>query len=395
MAPDHEIFELGAVTLQSGDTLPDAKLAYKTYGSLNARGDNVIVMPTFYTGTHVHNEGYLRAVPALDPSRYFIVSIDMFGNGLSSSPSNTAAALRRPALPRRHPLRQCRLPEPAAHQGSRRDPHRPRAGMVHGRMPVLSVGRAVPRHGRCHPALLCLGADVGAQHGVPRRGEGGAHGRRRVRGRRLQRAARGGAQGIRAGLCGMGVFADLLSRSASSRAWLRDLGGAAPQLGARPSRMGRQRPAGQAPHSAPGSWATSAWASVIAAISSARSAPSARARSWFPARPISTSRPRTTPSRPSSCPTRSFGPTPRSGATAWRRRAARAATSCAYLDSAASRSCWRIESALGGIPAASSPRSHELSNVFLARGGGRTMGGGKRGLVTPWLLDRSRQEAPP
>ncbi len=90
MAPDHEIFELGAVTLQqSGNTLPDAKLAYKTYGSLNARGDNVIVMPTFFTGTHVRNEGYLRAVPALDSSRYFIVSINTSGNGLSSSPSNT------------------------------------------------------------------------------------------------------------------------------------------------------------------------------------------------------------------------------------------------------------------------------------------------------------------
>ena len=99
MAPDHEIFELGAVTLQSGDTLPDAKLAYKTYGSLNARGDNAIVMPTFYTGAHVHNEGYLRAVPALDSSRYFIVSIDMFGNGLSSSPSNTAPPFDGPRFP--------------------------------------------------------------------------------------------------------------------------------------------------------------------------------------------------------------------------------------------------------------------------------------------------------
>ena len=57
MAPDHEILELGDVTLQSGDTLPDAKLAYKTWGSLNARGDNAIVMPTFYTGTHARNEG--------------------------------------------------------------------------------------------------------------------------------------------------------------------------------------------------------------------------------------------------------------------------------------------------------------------------------------------------
>ena len=99
MAANHEIFELGDVTLQSGVTLPEAKLAYKTYGSLNARGDNAIVMPTFYTGTHVRNEGYVRAVPALDPERYFIVSINMFGNGLSSSPSNTPRPFDGPRFP--------------------------------------------------------------------------------------------------------------------------------------------------------------------------------------------------------------------------------------------------------------------------------------------------------
>ena len=99
MAQDHEIFELGDVTLQSGVTLPAAKLAYKTWGTLNARGDNVIVMPTFYTGTHVRNEGYLKAVPALDPSRWFIVSVNMFGNGLSSSPSNTPPPWDGPRFP--------------------------------------------------------------------------------------------------------------------------------------------------------------------------------------------------------------------------------------------------------------------------------------------------------
>ena len=99
MALDYDIFELGSVTLQSGVTLPNAKLAYRTYGSLNARGDNAIVMPTFYTGTHVRNEGYLQAVPSLDPSRYFIVSINMFGNGLSSSPSNTPPPFDGPRFP--------------------------------------------------------------------------------------------------------------------------------------------------------------------------------------------------------------------------------------------------------------------------------------------------------
>ncbi|MCY4222227.1 MAG: alpha/beta fold hydrolase [Thiotrichales bacterium] len=99
MTPDYETFELGEVTLQGGVTLPDARLVYRTYGTLDASGTNVIVMPTFYTGTHVRNEGYLRSVPALDPQRWFIVSVDMFGNGLSSSPSNTTPPFDGPRFP--------------------------------------------------------------------------------------------------------------------------------------------------------------------------------------------------------------------------------------------------------------------------------------------------------
>ena len=99
METDHAVFELGETTLQCGVTLPGARLAYRTYGSLNASGDNVIVMPTFFTGTHARNEGYLRRVPALDPSRWFIVSINLFGNGLSSSPSNTAPPFDGPRFP--------------------------------------------------------------------------------------------------------------------------------------------------------------------------------------------------------------------------------------------------------------------------------------------------------
>ncbi len=99
MAPDYEIFELGDVALQSGATLPAARLAYRTWGALNAGGDNAIVMPTFYTGTHERNEGYVTQVPALDPERWFIVSINMFGNGLSSSPSNTPPPCDGPRFP--------------------------------------------------------------------------------------------------------------------------------------------------------------------------------------------------------------------------------------------------------------------------------------------------------
>jgi len=99
MAPGFEVFELGDLRLQSGAVLPDAKLGYKTYGTLSTERDNVIVLPTFFTGTHQRNEGYLKTVPALDPKRYFIASINLFGNGISSSPSNTPPPFDGPRFP--------------------------------------------------------------------------------------------------------------------------------------------------------------------------------------------------------------------------------------------------------------------------------------------------------
>jgi len=86
---NYEQFDLGDVTLLSGKILRSAKLAYKTYGTLNAKCDNVILLPTFYTGTHKRNEGFFGASRAINPEQHFIVSINMFGNGFSSSPSNT------------------------------------------------------------------------------------------------------------------------------------------------------------------------------------------------------------------------------------------------------------------------------------------------------------------
>ncbi|MBO6858708.1 MULTISPECIES: alpha/beta fold hydrolase [Stappiaceae] len=86
---DYEIYELGDFTFQSGATLRECKLAYKTFGKLNAAKDNVIVYPTWYSGQHVDNEWLVGKGMALDPDEYFIVIPNMFGNGLSSSPSNT------------------------------------------------------------------------------------------------------------------------------------------------------------------------------------------------------------------------------------------------------------------------------------------------------------------
>jgi homoserine O-acetyltransferase len=96
---DHEIHPLGNLRLQRGATLPDAQIAYKTFGALNADKSNVIVNPTWYSGQHQDNEWLIGPGKALDPERYFIIVPNLFGNGLSSSPSNTPAPHNGPRFP--------------------------------------------------------------------------------------------------------------------------------------------------------------------------------------------------------------------------------------------------------------------------------------------------------
>lgn len=93
------IFELGGVVLQCGLTLPDAKLAYKTYGQLNAAGDNAILMPTFFGGQHADTEPMMAPGRTLNPQRWFIIVPDLFADGLSSSPSNTPPPFDGPCFP--------------------------------------------------------------------------------------------------------------------------------------------------------------------------------------------------------------------------------------------------------------------------------------------------------
>lgn len=92
-------FALGSVRLQSGAVLHNAQLAYTAYGALNAKADNAVLLPTFYTGTHLRNEALFGPGRAIDPGRHFIVSVNLLGNGYSSSPSNSAPPQAGPDFP--------------------------------------------------------------------------------------------------------------------------------------------------------------------------------------------------------------------------------------------------------------------------------------------------------
>lgn len=84
------VYDLGDLPLQSGEILRDAKLAWKSYGTLSPARDNVIVYPTSYTATHDDQEWLIKPGGILDPAKYFIVTPDMFANSLSSGPTNHA-----------------------------------------------------------------------------------------------------------------------------------------------------------------------------------------------------------------------------------------------------------------------------------------------------------------
>lgn len=97
---DYETFELGDIVLSGGATLRAAKLAYKTYGTLNAAKDNVIVYPTWYSANHADNEWMIGEGMGLDPTKYFIIIPNQLGNSVSSSPSNTPEPYDRARFPR-------------------------------------------------------------------------------------------------------------------------------------------------------------------------------------------------------------------------------------------------------------------------------------------------------
>jgi homoserine O-acetyltransferase/O-succinyltransferase len=95
----HEYFELGDFTLESGVTLPNARLAYKTRGTLNEARDNVILFPHMWSGTSNSMEMFIGEDRPLNPNQYFIVLPGQFANGFSSSPSNTPPPFNGGAFP--------------------------------------------------------------------------------------------------------------------------------------------------------------------------------------------------------------------------------------------------------------------------------------------------------
>ena len=100
--PDHAAhysFTLAEFTFESGVTVPDVRVVYATYGRFNALRDNAILLPSHYLADHHGYDWLIGPGLALDTTRYFLVATELFGNGHSSSPSNTPEPFHGPRFP--------------------------------------------------------------------------------------------------------------------------------------------------------------------------------------------------------------------------------------------------------------------------------------------------------
>jgi homoserine O-acetyltransferase len=85
------IFPLGRFRFACGQELPEAHLAYRVTGALAPDRSNLVLIPTAY-GAWPEDLDWIVGT-LLDPRRWCVVVVSQFGNGRSSSPSNSAMGL--------------------------------------------------------------------------------------------------------------------------------------------------------------------------------------------------------------------------------------------------------------------------------------------------------------
>ena len=83
---DYKTYNLGDFKLQSGQSIPKAWIAYKTFGDPSSPA---VLYPTWYTGLISDNEWLIGEDKTLNPAKYFIIITALFGNSQSISPSNS------------------------------------------------------------------------------------------------------------------------------------------------------------------------------------------------------------------------------------------------------------------------------------------------------------------
>lgn len=93
-AQEQKFASLGDFKLESGEVIRDCRIGYRTFGALNGDRSNAVLFPTWASGTTEQLASNFGPGRLVDTSKYYVVAVDALGNGVSSSPSNSAAQPR-------------------------------------------------------------------------------------------------------------------------------------------------------------------------------------------------------------------------------------------------------------------------------------------------------------
>ena len=83
------LFALGDMIAEKGGVIRDAQLGWESHGRLNEARNNLVIYPSSYGAQHDDMAWLIGPDKVLDPSRWCIVAVDMFSNGISSGAANT------------------------------------------------------------------------------------------------------------------------------------------------------------------------------------------------------------------------------------------------------------------------------------------------------------------
>jgi|SRR5579862_1359319 len=86
--------DLGDFKVESGETIHDCRIGYRTLGTLNSNKSNAILFPTWALGTTEQLISNIGTGKLVDSTKYYVIAVDALANGVSSSPSNSKSQPR-------------------------------------------------------------------------------------------------------------------------------------------------------------------------------------------------------------------------------------------------------------------------------------------------------------
>jgi homoserine O-acetyltransferase len=81
--------DLGTCSTARGEVVRECRVGYRTFGRLNERRDNAVLVPSWHGGRSETMIFILGPGGWVDTTRYFAILVDKPGNGVSISPSNS------------------------------------------------------------------------------------------------------------------------------------------------------------------------------------------------------------------------------------------------------------------------------------------------------------------